>query len=66
MNLLDPRLGAYERLALKVLTLAAVIVAAIAGSFPQLAWVASVGAAISTLVSALTHLTSIGNTETKP
>lgn len=61
MNLLDPKLGAYERLALKVLTLAAVIVAAIAGSFPELAWTATVGAALATLIGVLTHLTEIGN-----
>ncbi len=61
MNLLDPRLGGYARLALKVLTLASVIVAAVAGSFPQLAWTASVGTGLAAVVGALTHLTSVGN-----
>lgn len=61
VNLLDPKLGAYARLALKILTLAAVIVAAVAGSFPQLAWVASVSGALSVVISGLTHLTSLGN-----
>ena len=61
MNILDPKLGGYARLALKVLTLASVIVAAVAGSFPQLAWTAGVGAGLATVIGALTHLTEVGN-----
>lgn len=61
--MIDPVLGGKLRLALKVLTLAATILVAVEGSFPQLAWVASVGAAVNAAVSALTHLTTLGNQE---
>lgn len=63
MLILDPALGGKLRLVLKILTLAATILAAVEGSFPALAWVASVGAAVNAAVAALTHLTALGNAE---
>lgn len=62
LNLLDPKLGAYQRLVVKILLLASVIVTAVQGSFPALAWVSGVGGAIHVILGALTA-SPVGNSE---
>ena len=60
-TIFDPKYGGHWRLALKVLALAGTICVAILGSFPTMQWVASINAGIVVLVSAVTHLMTLGD-----
>lgn len=61
MNLLDPKLGGKIRAVITALSLVAIVLTAVAGSFDQLAWVASALTAVRAVIAGLTHFTEVGD-----
>lgn len=63
MNMLDPKLGGKVRAVITILSFVAIVLTAVAGSFTELAWVASALTAVRALIAGLTHFTDTGNAE---